>query len=368
MWKLSENKSWEHLTQIFDWVRDMKNVQQDKIYHAEGNVDVHTQMVLDSLTNDSTYQLLSEQEKEILWASALLHDVEKRSTTVFEPDGSITSKGHSRKGAQTARIILYRDIPTPFDIREQISALVKYHSLPLWLLEKPDPLKTLISASLEVNTKWLALLARADVLGRICDDKNDLLYRVECFEEYCKEQNCWGTTKNFATSIARFSYLQTENSYVEYIPFENPSPLVILMSGLPGAGKDSYIKKQYDLPVISLDSIRQENKIKATDKTGNGQVIQLAKKKAKEYLGKNQSFVWNATNITRQMRSQLIDLFLSYKAKVKIVYIEVPYLKLKQQNSNREAIVPNGVLEKLVTKLEVPSLTEAHEIIYEIGK
>ncbi|MCZ5895912.1 poly(A) polymerase, partial [Escherichia coli] len=78
------------------------------------------------------------QQQEVLWAAALLHDVEKRSTTVQE-NGRIQSPGHARRGELTARQILWRDIPTPFVLREQIVALVRLHGLPLWLLERPEP-------------------------------------------------------------------------------------------------------------------------------------------------------------------------------------------------------------------------------------
>jgi hypothetical protein len=109
-------------------------------------------------------ETINRQDQEILWAAALLHDVEKRSTTVTEPDGSITSAGHARKGEMTARQILYKDIPTPFYIRGQIAKLVRFHGLPLWLFERTNPVKALISASLQVNIQHLALLARADML------------------------------------------------------------------------------------------------------------------------------------------------------------------------------------------------------------
>ncbi len=78
-------------------------------------------------------------------------------------------------------------------------------------------------------------------------------------------------------------------------------------------------------------------------------------------------FVWNATNITRQMRSQLIDLFVTYKAHVKLVYIEKPYQTWIAQNSNREHAVPLAVLDRMLDKLEVPLLYEAHEVEYVIG-
>ena len=120
MWTFSENKNWTVLEAQFNWVKRMQGVAQDKRYHAEGDVAIHTQMVLAALQNEPAFKQLPIQEQEILWTAALLHDVEKYSTTVFEPDGSITSNGHARKGAQFARRMLYLDGTVPFTIREQI--------------------------------------------------------------------------------------------------------------------------------------------------------------------------------------------------------------------------------------------------------
>jgi len=140
---------------------------------------------------------------------------------------------------------------------------------------------------------------------------------------------------------------------------------VVLMSGLPGAGKDTFIKKNFpEMEVISLDNIRREWGIKPTDKSGNGRVIQEAKERARILLRKKTSFVWNATNTTSQMRMQLIELFSTYKAKVSVVYIESPYVDLCRQNRGREAIVPDQVMEKLINKLEVPALWEGHTVSY----
>lgn len=363
MWTISQEKNWKALEEKFEWVAVMRTVPQDVRHHAEGDVAVHTQMVLKALTELSEFQALSAQQQECLWASALLHDVEKYTTTVIEPDGSVSAHGHARKGALTSRHILYSEIPTPFFLREAVTSLVRYHGLPLWLLEKPDPVKQVIKASMEVNTKWLSLLARADVLGRICGDREDLLYRIDCFEEFCKENDCWGKARNFDSSAARMYYLMKDDGHPDYVPYERPQFEVVLMSGLPGSGKDRYIRHRYkDLPVISLDGLRDEMGVDARDKVGNGQVIQEAKERARVFLRKQMSFVWNGTNITRQMRSQLIDLFAQYRAGVRIVYIEVAYQQLMQQNRNREAVVPVAALEKLIRKLEVPAAWESHEL------
>ncbi len=76
------------------------------------------------------------------------------------------------------------------------------------------------------------------------------------------------------------------------------------------------------------------------------------------------SFVFNATNITRDMRSKWISIFTDYGARVKIFYIEVPFKKLLSQNHNRAYKVPEKVVVNMIGKLEIPTPKEAHEIHY----
>jgi putative nucleotidyltransferase with HDIG domain len=367
MWTFTKNKDWNYLTQTFSWVADMHGVPQDAVHHAEGDVAAHTQMVLAALQDNAYFKALPTQQQEVLWAAALLHDVEKRSTTKTESDGSITSRGHAKRGEVTAREILFTEVETPFHLREHIAALVRYHGLPLWLFEKADPQKAVIEASLRTDMQLLSLLARADVEGRICKDTKELLERIDFFDAYCMEQDCWNGPKAFASGAARFHYSHKEDATPDYVPYDDTTCEVILLSALPGMGKDCYIQQHYkDYPVISLDDIRRKHKLKPEDRSANGWIAQQAKEMAKQYLRTGQSFVWNATNITRQMRSQLIDLFTTYKAKVTIVYIERPYSIWLKQNSNREHAVPALVLHRMLQKLEVPLMQEAHEVIWYI--
>ena len=118
--------------------------------------------------------------------------------------------------------------------------------------------------------------------------------------------------------------------------------------------------------MISLDAIRRKYKVSPTDKVANGRVVQEAKETARNYLRKQQGFVWNATNTSKQIRSQLIDLFITYGARVKIVYIEKPYEVWRKQNREREFMVPEAVLDAMLGKLEVPQLGEAHEVVYSV--
>ena len=80
MWKFplyqtKEPINWSKIETEYDWFADMKNVPQHHIWHAEGDVFIHTKMVINSLINMPEYQNLSEQEQDILFTSALLHDV-----------------------------------------------------------------------------------------------------------------------------------------------------------------------------------------------------------------------------------------------------------------------------------------------------
>lgn len=367
IWKLTENKDWKDLEQQYSWVADMKSVPQDPFHHAEGDVAVHTQMVLAELSKLPAFQSLNSQQQEVLWASALLHDVEKRSTIIIDANGRVGSPNHARKGAQTARKILFRDISTPFYLREQIVSLVRHHGLPLWLMDKIDPMKSALEVSLQLDLSLLKILAEADAKGRICQDTDALLYALDMFELYTKDIGCWQSALDFATPNARFTYFSMADGYVDYVPFDHFKSEVTVLSGLPGMGKDYYISTlNKDLPIISLDDIRRQHRIDPTDKKRNGWVVQEAKEMAKKHLRQGQDFIWNATNITSLMRKQLIDMFVDYQAYVKLVYIEKPYHIWRAQNRNRAYPLPENVLDKMLHNLEVPQHTEAHEVCYQV--
>lgn len=365
MWQISKDYDWDYLRNKFGWINEMHSVPQDPIHHAEGDVGIHTSTVLSSLDKIPEFHQLSGQDQHILKASALLHDVEKRSTTEISETGRVSSPRHALRGESTSQSLLYSELNCPLEIRLMISKLVRLHGLPLWALEKRNPEKEVIKSSLSCDNNMLSILAKADIMGRICADAEDMFYRISLFEEMAKEQECFGNPYSFADAYSRFFYFQKEDTIPSMKAFNESKFEVIMLSALPGSGKDTYLKNHLsDWPVVSLDDIRRKWKISPTDKSGNGRVIQEGKEQAKQFMRKKESFVWNATNITKQLRSQLIDLFVSYGGYVKIVYLEVPYTKLLKQNREREYPVPENVLEKMIHKLEIPTEEEAHEVIY----
>lgn len=93
-WKLTDNKDWHSLEQQFRWVQDMSSVAQHRLHHQEGDVAVHTRMVLEALQQQPAYQSLSALEQETLWAAALLHDTLQR-----HPHPVLHPRSHSCPGA-----------------------------------------------------------------------------------------------------------------------------------------------------------------------------------------------------------------------------------------------------------------------------
>ncbi|MGG6268466.1 AAA family ATPase [Leptolyngbya sp. AN03gr2] len=355
---------WTTLLDRFDWLRLLANCSQNPLYHAEGDVLTHTKLVCEALISLSGWQQLSRVEQSILFAAALLHDVAKPQATQII-DGQLTSKGHVRQGVKLARRIL-RDLEAPFAIRESIVSIVQLGSLPLWFWDKPNPQRAVIAASYISRCDWLALMAEADVRGRICADQNRLFDAIAFFREFCQENECWQVPRSFASDHSRFLYFRKEDRDPSYAAFDDTCCEVILMSGLPGVGKDHWIEHHAkDYEVISLDRLREE--LNVSPEGEQSVVIQAARQAAKEKLRSQTSFVWNATNISQQLRSGLIDLFASYRARTRIVYLEAPWQTILQQNAQRLKPVPEVVIDQLFDRLEVPTQIEAHKVTIRAG-
>jgi predicted kinase len=115
-----------------------------------------------------------------------------------------------------------------------------------------------------------------------------------------------------------------------------------------------------ELPTIALDQIRQQLHIAPRD--NQGPVLAQAMERARNYLRRQQPFVWNATSITRSRRRRLIELFCAYKARVRLVYLDAPLVLLMERNARRPEPVPEGVILQILRRLEVPDLTEAQRV------
>jgi poly(A) polymerase len=104
------------LHEVLPEIEKMKGVDQPPEYHPEGDVFVHTLLLLD--------QLPPNPSRTLAWG-ALLHDVGKPPTFRVAPD-RIRFDGHVEVGVAMARDICHR-LRMSNDDTEQILALVQNH-------------------------------------------------------------------------------------------------------------------------------------------------------------------------------------------------------------------------------------------------
>ncbi len=362
---------WDRLCVEHPVIAALHNCPQDAIHHAEGDVGHHTRRVCTELTGLAAWRRLDPWERSIVFAATLFHDVAKPHCT-REEMGRITARGHARRGARLARLAFWKDdepggIPdTPLPIREAIVGLVRHHGLPLSWPREADLTRRLFESSYACRQDWLALIAEADVRGRVCPDQVELLDRIALFRELAGEESCLDRCRSFASAHTRFLYFQGRDLYPDEPAYDDTWGEVILMSGLPGAGKDSWVARNAPgSPLVSLDAVRRE--LGVSPREAQGTVVEVARSRAKALLRSGTPFVWNATNITRQIRDALVHLFASYRARVSIVYVEAPWAVLMRRNQVRSHPVPAHVLISLAAKLELPSPIEAHDVAWFAG-
>jgi predicted kinase len=361
-----ERPDWATLEAELPWLRALERCQQNPVHHGEGDVLIHTRRVCEALCALPDWSALDEPDRQILFCAALLHDLGKPATTRSGPDGRLRSPGHAARGAREARrAIVELDPFTPVLAREAVVALVRLHGLPPNILaaSEPEAQRAAIAASYRVRCDQLALLAEADVRGRVADDVDRLLERVELFRVLCEELRCLRAPRPFASDAARVLYFCSERDPDRPAPpGREPACEVVVLAGLPGSGKDRLAATElWSLPMVSLDRIRAETGIGPLDR--QGRVADLARQRARDLLRAREPFVWNATNLTRQLRGRVIALMLQYGITVRVIYLEAPLPELLRRNRARvTGAVPESAVRHLLSRLELPDLSEAHRV------
>jgi predicted kinase len=318
-------------------------------------------MVCDQLQRLDDWPSLNRTQQLVLLFTGLFHDAGKPATTVLDLESGRTRSPHHASHGETIARNALRELGCVFEIRELICSLVAFHGRPPYLLEKQNPECEIIRLSWLANNRLLYLFALADTRGRKAQEMTRSEEPLHLWKLVAEEQNCFDAQFPFANDHARFLFFRNQLSHPAYAPYEDFRCSVTIMSGLPGAGKDAWLKKNRpELSVVSLDEIRAEIDIEPTE--NQGEVIQAAREKCRSLLRSGTNFALNATNVTAMIRKRWIDLAADYGARIEIIYLEPQLAMVLAQNKQRSARVPAGVIHSLLSKLEPPRVTECHSL------
>ena len=367
-WKID----WESIIKWMPaWVTAMQNTKQTPIWHKEGDVWTHTQMVCEELSCMPSFRRLPLRQRQEVFLAALLHDIGKIPCTRME-EGTWTSPNHAVVGAKMAREWLWKQYgfsgsEQDRTFRETVCFLIRYHTVPTHILTQNNPEQRLIriAANKELaedfSLELLCMLSAADVRGRITNRKQESLETVELCAEIAKDAGCLKEPLLFSTEIAKYAYLSGRMAQPELEWYDDTWGEVLLLSGLPGTGKDTWIQTyQSKYPVISLDELRRQMHI--SPKEAQGAVINAAKEQAMEYLRKKQRFIWNATNLTAMIREKQIRLFEGYHASVRIIFLETKWEEGLRRNQQRIQEVSEQVISDMLRNLVLPEREEARYV------
>lgn len=381
----------EMLGDLLPWLNDFKSTPQDPQWHSEGNVYIHTDMVLEEcyqlLKNDAAH--LSDEYRQALILAALLHDIAKPvSTMEREIKGivRVVSPKHESKG----RSYLAHKLPKTNlseNVIQLVLDLVGEHHQPKFLVIKNAPSSAYYRLARQVPLELLYFLEVADMRGRICADRVKQLEVMEEFKMFAQEYGLWRCLQPYAllaqplnTQLEELSkpeqdyvllnaiyefeqnhIFQLEEALGKTFEHRGQYSHLVVLYGPSGSGKSSWIARHLpDYELVSLDKFREQLNGKRSSQKNAGQVLQAAKEALRVSLRNKNNVVWDATSLRKDFRDAVIGLALDYHALVSLVVFRQDEQQLSAKNANRTHPVSPEVLEKQLSSAQWPTLAEAH--------
>jgi tRNA nucleotidyltransferase (CCA-adding enzyme) len=156
------------IDRLFPEIKALVGCEQEPEWHPEGDVWIHTLMVIDQAR--TRIDDLDRARQTTVMLGAVCHDLGKPLTTAFL-DGRIRSIDHEQEGVAPASAVLDRlNIHTidGFDVRRHVLGIVAHHLKPGMFRQSPTPVSDGAFRRLaqKVDLELLARVAKSDCLGR----------------------------------------------------------------------------------------------------------------------------------------------------------------------------------------------------------
>lgn len=368
--------------------------EQDKLWHAEGSVDVHTDMVLAELygmivSGHPDVIALTESDLQTLMFACAFHDYAKPITTktdIRNDRECIVSPNHELVAAS---LLINSKVPDEltWDQWVTVCKLIAYHQMPKKAVKNNftygQYVRLLHNAS---DLRLLYILELADMKGRTCNDHDDNLTFLELFKSECVDNSVFTSLDSYKKSLSsdisdysdavyHIAHTDLYDSRIHALDVATsmpysfaPPPTLVVMCGLAGSGKSTHIHSRFsNYEVISLDAIREELYGDMSIQGDPNEVKRVAIEKMRVLFRQKKNVVYDATNYRIDFRTKVTSLAKNYGYYTKIFMISNHVEACVQNTASRDRDVPRYVIEDQFNSFQFPSLAESHCVEFEQG-
>jgi predicted kinase len=135
-------------------------------------------------------------------------------------------------------------------------------------------------------------------------------------------------------------------------------PKMIVMCGLPGSGKNFWIKTNKSLKnytVVELDWIRKEIFGHQFHQNAEQFIIGMGKSFARMLCSQGKNIIINSTALTTGIRNDWVNLAKEYNYHTTIVFVDTPIQTCYTRNNKRkDNKVPDEVINRMLTIFKYP--------------
>lgn len=139
-----------------------------------------------------------------------------------------------------------------------------------------------------------------------------------------------------------------------------------MLIGLPGCGKSYYAdgyRRNPNVKVFSSDDIREEVYGDASVQDAPNKIFDIMKQRTLEALDAGYDVVYDATNVIRKYRTELLKSLPEYVYKIATV-CWAPLEVCIERDASRERTVGKSVIDKMLRRWETPYYDEGWDAIY----
>ena len=352
---------WETIMGIKEF-RDLALCNQSTVWHKEGTVLPHTVAVTNHMVNFFKKNGLPMNDNYYIQmvSAALCHDLGKPSTTKWDEElQEYKTKCHGQVGARITRYLFF-DEPD-ISLREKVCCMVKNHMVLHHLFDNEKEIEKKLkkmSWSL-VSVKDMNILKYCDSMGSTNDIETDETKKRDAakIKEKAIEYDCYEKAFNCNGQFETLKYFRNIEEAEEY-----PNFTVLILIGLPGAGKDTFLNEiceDHNVkrdPVLCRDTIRAEIGLKGEKPQGNkseeDKVTHIFNERMKELCEQHQSFIINNTNLLKRYRDSYCDMIIRHGGKPIFAYVEAP--TLEETKERRKGMIDPKVIDNMFWRFEFP--------------